>query len=320
MTDPLISEYLPVLRGHVIKKYRWMEERGNCLITIDDLIQIASIRLLKLAADWDDILAGQGKTRAGNNGLFWKYLENGTKQSVLKYYERVGNVPLKGKSERDVTGGLTAISADGEEYGATDDQSAREWWQSVEDSMFGKITLRKVADFFDTLPRRDKIIIALRHYDELPFAQIDALLGVAKRTVNPQADQIVTRWRDFARNQFTDHQVEVSKRQARPWEPTDVLIEYLRTRHRNDLPTYLGRVTIAFHTDPTYLAEILNPATTRSPASLSGYHGDRLPLSAFMQAQIDKMLGEGVTGAEIARTLGLSRNRVYDHAKRRHAA
>ena len=39
--DQLISHYLPVVRGHIVKNYEWMARRGNCLISVDDLIQVA---------------------------------------------------------------------------------------------------------------------------------------------------------------------------------------------------------------------------------------------------------------------------------------
>lgn len=314
--DTLLADWAPKLRGYVIKHYGWMETRGNCLIGIDDLVQIALIALVDLAARWDDILAAQGKTRDGNDGMFWAYLKQQTKNAVWTFYRREGNVPADGPAERDLTRGLEITTADEDTLHVTDAVDLRDWWLTVEDTMYGKITLRAIADFYDTLPRRDKILIALRHYDELPYKQVGALLGMRDTSAQELTRSITDRWRDHARNQYTDHHVEVKRRVARDWEEPDTLTAYIRDRHRNDLPTYIGRVSIAIHTDPAYLADILNPGRAYAPGAS---YGRFEPLSPYMQHQIDKMLGDRVPMTEIARVLGIGYQRVRGHASRRHA-
>ncbi|WP_433721132.1 hypothetical protein [Microbacterium laevaniformans] len=299
MNDPLIAEYLPVVHGHIAKNYAWMARRGNCLITVEDLQQIAAIALLKLCAKWDAILASEGKSRDGNSGLFWTILKVRVRDDVLKYYARIGLREVDDLSD----------SID-------DDDDFRTSIRAPYTPAPGAILLADVADFFDTLPRKDKVYIALRHYDELPYPQMASILGALPATTRTLTSRIEGRWRDFARNQFTDHSVQVPRRVEVGWEPSDSLLNYVSSRHRNDLPTYLGRVSTAFHADPVYLSHILSEAPTIAPGTGNRWE----PLSPFIQSQIDKMIGDGVNHMEISRTLGISYARVRGHASRRRAA
>lgn len=296
MTDPLISEYLPVVNGHIVRHYAWMRDRGNCLITIEDLQQIAAITLINLTAKWDDILAREGKTRDGNGGLFWTFLAHQVKQDVLKYYERVGT--------RETDRLADSIDADDE---------FRTSIRIPDGSATGKILTADIAAFYDTLPRKDKVLIALRHFDELPYPQIASILGANKMTTFNLTARVEARWRDFARNQFTDHQVDVARRVEVAWEPPESLIEYVHTRHRKDLSEYLGYVTLCLRNDVTYLTGILGGRSIAPGAMPSG-------LSPSQQVEVDKLIGEGVNKMEISRRLGVTYGVVIGHAKRRQAA
>lgn len=301
MTDPLITEYLPVLRGHVIKKYRWMEERGNCLITLDDLIQIASIRLMSLVDKWDDILAEQGKTREGNGGMFWKFLAHQVKQDVLKYYNRDG---------RPESNDSLDIETD------TNAENPAEIKTSLlqrNDGIHWRAIHNDIVDFFATLPRKDKTFLALRYFDEMQHSTAAALLGIGEKSYRNQVGTITARWRDYTRNQFTDVPVDVARRIAVDWEPTEALITYLRDRHRKDLSEYLGIVTIAFREDTSYLVDALNTQKVVVPGATPTL------LSPAQQQQVDELMGQGVNKMDISRKLGVTYGAVIGHAKRRHA-
>ena len=165
MTDPLVTRYLPVLRGMIIKKYSWVETRGNCLLTVDDLIQVASIRLIDLVSRWDGILAGMGKERDGDGALFWTFLRHETKQAILAYWERVApdNQPLTDSFD--------------------DHLEDEDSWADVRTSLMRlrdpSIIHADIADYFTTIPQRDKVIITLRYFDDLPWATVADVLGIA---------------------------------------------------------------------------------------------------------------------------------------------
>lgn len=297
MTDPLITEYLPVLKGHIVRKYRWMENRGNCLLTIDDLVQVASIQLMKLAERWDDILAERGQTRDGNGGMFWKFLEHQTKQEVLRYYEKVAKANRPAHASAD----------DIEENPGGYTPEVRTALARLQQP---SIVHQDIAAFFDTLPRKDKMYIALRYFDELSYAQMADVLGANKNTTTNLTVRIVDRWRDYARNQFTDHSVVVGRRVEWEWEPTETLLTYIQNRHRVDLPEYLGWVSLCLRADVSYLADILSTQRTEAVSA-------REPaLSPFQQAEVDRLIGEGVNKMEISRRLGVTYGKVLGHAKR----
>lgn len=303
-TDPLITHYLPILRGHIVTKYRWLETRGNCLVTIDDLVQIAAIALFKLAAEWDSILAKKGKTREGNNGLFWSFLVLNVKRDVLGYYEKEGHAGWNEKDNEsfDVPAGGFE---DGESWA-----EVKTSLQQKHDSATWDIIHEDLVDFFSTLPQKDKTFIALRYFDHLNHTAAASVVGLSAGRLSTQTKAIADRWRDYARNQFTDHTVVIGRRIERDWEPPESLFTYLRDRHRKDLAEYLGYVTICFRADPVYLTEVLN--TKRVPIGESSL----IRLSPFQQHQADEMLRAGVSMTKTARELGVSLTAVRNHAKR----
>ena len=180
-----------------------------------------------------------------------------------------------------------------------------------------RLTLSTLADYFDTLPQRDKVYLALRFYDDLPIARVADILGAVKRTTSNNLANIVTRWRNNARNLYTDHQVYIPPRRFLGWEPPQTLVDYVRTRHRNTIPEYLGRVSIALHNDHAYLGHILN-AGYIAPGSFDDRPG--AVVSPCIARQIDRMLAEGVSRMEISRLLGLNYTTVTYHVAHRRAA
>lgn len=298
MTDPLITKYLPMVKALVVRRYASMGRSGNCLLTVDDLVQIASIELMHLTEKWDEILADMGKTRDGNDGMFWRFVEKRVRDAVMKYYDRVA------RAKRDPSSSIDDIEANPEHY-SIEVRTALARLQQP------SIVHHDIAGFFDTLPRKDKVYVALRYFDELSYAQMADLLGANKNTTTNLTVRIVDRWRDFARNQFTDHAVVVGRRVEVAWEPTQPLLTYIENRHRVGLPEYIGWVSLCLRADVSYLAAILTSERTEGPAS-------REPLlSPAQQVQVDDLLRAGVNKKEISRRLGVTYGLVLGHAKRR---
>ena len=299
--DPLISEYLPVVQGHIVKQYSWMAERGNCLMTIDDLKQVASIALVKLVTRWDDILAEQDKMREGNGGLFWWYLKEDIKRTVIKYYRDLGR---KGEYDEPTVDEL------GDETWAVQRTSLR----APTDSPTARITRDDIVDFFSTLSPRHKTLIALRYFDELPMQQVaDVMDGLEKTTRNNVATAVAN-LRAFALNQFIDQPKNMPRQVHMPWAPPESLAMYLRERHRKDLAEYLGIVTLAFRADVSYLVDILGQDRVVATGAMP------VTMSPFQQAAADELLGQGESMREVSRRLDVSYGVIVNHAKRRHSA
>jgi RNA polymerase sigma factor (sigma-70 family) len=304
MTDPLISEYLPVIRGHITKKYSWVDGTGNCMLTVDDLIQVASIALVRLVDRWDGFLARDGKEREGNGGLFWNFLENEVKNDIAKYYRDVV------KLDRPTSDSLDAVPQDADESLATirtalNARRDGESWGMVNDDL---------VDHFSVMPQRDKILIALRYFDELPFARIADVLGANEKTTRNLTLNAVNRWRAFSRNQYVEYPTDLPRRLPQPWEPTETLTTYLQSRHRKDISEYLGYVTICFRNDVSYLVDILGSERTVAPGAKA------VGLSPAQQHQVDELMAQSVNMVEISRRLGVSYGLVIGHARRRRAA
>ncbi|MCC2032198.1 hypothetical protein [Microbacterium allomyrinae] len=284
-----------------MNNYRGIARRGNCLCSVEDLQQIAAMQLVTLAAEWDAICASKQILRDDEQGpLFWAFLKHRVKQAVLEFFNRAGSK------------GVGAISLD--ETATEDAKDFRTSLHAPGDTPVAQIIRRDLVDFFEIMPRRDKVLIALRYYDELPWSQVADILSANVQTTRNLSYLVEERWRVHARNMFTDYPTEEVPRRAKHWDLPETLEVYLRTRHRKDLPGYLWFVTTCFREDVSYLVDVLGNEHIKMPGAFEP------TLSPFQQAQIDAMLRDGVSTLEIGRLLGLSRGVISTHAKRRHAA
>ncbi|WP_292763737.1 sigma-70 family RNA polymerase sigma factor [Microbacterium sp. UBA3486] len=296
--DPLISEYLPVVSGHIVNKYSWMAERGNCLMSLDDLKQVAAIALVKLVSRWDDVLAEQDKTREGNGGLFWWYLKTDVKRAVSKYYR---DIAQHGEYDAPIL----------DELGAETLEMQRTSVRAPSEAAGARLTREDIVDFYSLMPLRDKTIIALRYFDELPYPQLADILDAQTKTTRNLTMNAVNRLRAFARNQYIDAPGKVPVRIEQPWSPPPALLTYLRERHRMNLAEYLGIVTIALRVDVSYLVEILRTDRTNVPGAMAS------TMTSFQCAAADELLRQGETMREVARRLDVSYGVIVSHAKRR---
>lgn len=304
-TDPdrLVRKFLPLLRGHVTNVYSWMDARGNCVLSVDDLIQVASITLMKLAGNWHSIVAEHPEFMLDENGthdaVFFGYLKKEVKFRLLNEHDRERRATFEGlTSEID---GETYDRpelydwTDGEMHDRTGVRRRPDgpWWRAI---------LNDIMAYWDTqMTQKEKLVIALRYYDELPRDRVAELTG----TSSVLYPAIVKRWRAHTRNQLRngdDYEI-VEHVNARAWEPPELLTIYLRDRHQKDVHEYLGIVTLCFRADPDYLVRILDMVPFRIP-------GANDQLDAEQISTIDRMASEGHNYADIGRTVGVSRGAI----------
>ena len=295
-----ISRYLPALRGYVVNHFRWMEQRGNCLVTTEDLIQVASMELVKLAAKWGELAKTFDRvdTLEAEEKLFWGCLVTATKSQFKQYYNLHTR---RGKTETN----------------AAIDDFEGDWWEErtsvrlLHEMPGSALARHAIVDYYASMPVRDKVHIALRYFDELPIKQVESLLGTS--AVSKFNSGVIQRMRVVARNQFLEFPEPDPIRHSFTWEPPELLLTYLRDRHRKDIHEYLGIVTIAFREDVSYLVDILGFEKTMVPGA------QPIALSPAQQHQIDIMLSEGLSQESIAHRLGITRTLVRRHSARRHA-
>lgn len=307
--EEMVNEFLPKLRGHVVAKYGWIERRGNCLITIDDLIQVASITLLKHIDKWPRIAASLGMDPEGNNGAFYATLKTDVKFAISKYRARDAHED----DEHDMLGhSFDDLPPLAGEAGENTDEEFRTAIRAPSNMPHWPMTQASVVDYFVFLHKRDKVHIALRYFDELSHATTAELLGIGSAVSTSRMSVVRRGWVDHARNQFTDHAVQMNDGPANiRWEPSEALIAYLRDRHRMDIDEYLGIVTIAFREDVTYLIDILGDGRTTA----NDARAYQRALSPYQEAQVDKWMNAGMTMKDIAHDLGVAYHHVTSYVR-----
>ena len=308
MSDTLITHHLPGVIGYIKNHYAWMETRAtNCMITVDDLVQIASIQLIKLAQKWPEVWAETQATQEtegvknAEDRYFWTHLKWDIKGAVHAYYERYTGLKQGEESTPE-----SALEID-------DWLEERTSVRLPHEMPGSRIPRYDIVDFFSRMPLRDKVHIALQYFDELTGKQMGDLLGIAAGAVYNYNLDVIHRMRIFARNQFQDTREPLTEHRPRPWEPPEALTVYLQGRHRMDIHEYVGIFTIALREDVSYLTDILG--TTRTSPPRPGMRA----LSPFQETQVDVMLAAGHTQKEIAARVGVSQATISNHSRRRHA-
>lgn len=309
--ENMVNEFLPRLRAHVISKYGWLERRGNCLITIDDLIQVASIALIRHIDRWPRIAADLNMDPTSNNGAFYVMLKEDVKRTIWKY-RRAADDPAEGEIDPiAMSFDDRPEGSDGGFLGATNEEF-RTALRAPSMLPHWKMVQSDVVDYFVFLQKREKMNIALRYFDELSHETTAELLGVSTAVSKSCVSNVRTDWLNHARNQFRDEQVPtLPRRDGIKWEPSEALVAYLRDRRRMDIDEYLGIVTIAFREDVSYLTEILSE--TRYYSATGRAH--KRALSPYQEAQVDKWIAAGMSQADIARDLGVEYHHVNQYVR-----
>ncbi len=309
MTSPenMVDEFLPQLRAHVIRRYGWLERRGNCLITIDDLIQVASIALLRHIDRWPSIAADRGWDPSNNDGAFFVMLKEDVKRKIIRYRRDAGD-PAEGEIEPIATSFDNRPTVDGHELETTEAEY-RTSLHAPNMHPHWKMVQADIVDYFVFLRKREKMNIALRYFDELSHATTAEMLGISVQSSRQTITKVKAEWINHARNQFRDEQVLTQERtHGIVWEPSEALVAYIRDRHRMDIDEFLGIVTIAFREDVGYLTEILSENYHYGATA----HAASRALSPYQEAQVDKWVAAGMSQADIARDLGVA----YHHVNR----
>lgn len=299
------SVYLPIVQGHIIKHYGRLAERGNCLITKDDLVQIAAIELLTLIDKWDDIVAERDDVEPGasSDRLFWAYLQNNVKSAALNYSERVAKTKQEARRSLDAPG-------------LEDHDNSDAVRTSIQRYRDPSLVQQEIADFYDLMPTRDKTLVALRYFDELSFNQIAHLMDAQPVTARNLTYTAVERWKTHARNQWLDQIEKVPARIVSGWEAPEPLVGYMDARYRTDLHTYLGYVGICLRADVSYLCDILGKGRFQP----TGASQSLRKLTVDDQMAIDLRLASGESQASIAKAFGVGQSTISDHNRRRVAA
>ncbi|WP_341999395.1 helix-turn-helix domain-containing protein [Microbacterium sp. LWH7-1.2] len=303
----LVTDWLPRIRPYVLSKFGWLERRGNCMVTADDLIQVASIALMRHAERWGDHLAdslGVDPDTAfdggENAGLFWTTLREDVERAIYRYRHRDAR-------DDEFMDSFDNVGEDGES-----DAEKRTSLRTPGTGVTWGVVRENVMDYYLFLPQRDRVMIALRYFDDLKHATVAELLGVQTATVRQRDKVLRDEWTTVARNQYAEHPTPLPERRTNiQWEPSEALTAYIRDRWRKDIHEYLGIVTIAFREDIGYLSQILGSERTYAADA----HASSRILSPYQDAQIDKWYAAGMSMREIARDLGVAYHLVTEYVK-----
>lgn len=299
-TEDTVATYLPKLRGYVVNHYSWISRRGHCLLELDDLIQITSILLMKIAAEWEDRGEPIGGSEA-NRSRFFGYLKGAVKKELLS---EMRDRRFDTETSQFDSLNAPATTDDGVENTATIAAYRSAHIPKAPDMLHGE-----AAEYFPYLPPMVKTMIALRYFDQLTMAQINSLMGMR---VDAKIGVEISRWRQHCLNLCTSDLAELPARRTRPWTPSPELLEYLQDRYGTDLAGYLGFFTIALRVDVGYLVEILNPSKHYVPDS----HRGRRAFTPLEERRIDDLLAAGHTLEDVANRFGVGTSTIHRHKSR----
>lgn len=300
-----ITEFLPMIRTHVLKNYAWMRHR-DCLLDPNDLIQLASIVLMKLDREWDEIV--RTHHIRGGLGMFWMMLEERVRNELYNHIRSLA--PPEREQAKSLEG---AAEAAGEAW--SNDDKIRRYVRAREDSIIWGLVRDRIVDYYSLMQKRTKVLMALRHFDELTLQQVGDIMGMHLGATNAAIVHATGMLRRAALAELSLNPTDAPERpHNRKWEPPDTLLEYLRSRHQMDIDEYIGVTTIAFRVDGHYLQAILTKQKTLSPGTYRG------TLSPYLQQQADDLLRSGVSMRQTAQRLGVGVKVIQTHAKRRRAA
>lgn len=302
-SDDTIATYLPKVRGYVVNHYSWISRRGHCLLDIDDLIQIVSILLVTIAAEWEergDPIGGTDKNRA----RFFAYLKSAIKKELL--------TEVRDRRFDTETQMFDSFDLPTDPETGVENRTTAAAYRSAHIPRAPDMLHGEAAEYFLYLPPRNKMLFALRYFDELTHSQIGELMGMSRHSVSARLQDEIIRWRRHCLNLCTSTFEELPVRRTRAWEPPPALIEYIQDRYRSDIPGYLGFFTIALRLDVGYLTGILKPERNYVPDS----HRGRRAFTELEEKRIDDLLHAGHTHREIAEMFGVGKSTITRHAAR----
>ncbi|WP_378795091.1 hypothetical protein [Microbacterium laevaniformans] len=269
---------------------------------------MASIELIRLCDTWGDVATKLGVSGdlAVSGGLFWSALEHRVRHAIFTYKEQDIHVGDSIRSDPMVR------ELDGDEH------EHPGLIRSVITVHRDPSTVQQnVVDFFSMMQLRDKVLVALRYFEMLPYKHIGKLLGTSPQSACKTTSDVEERILTFTRNEFLDQPLELHRRINQQWQPPAELAQFIWKRHSIDVQSWIGYFTICLRVDIGYLVDILSPERWTSPLVDAGRGTS---LTADQRALIDTMLRAGTSQAETARQVGASIAAVKWQAKRAAAA
>lgn len=295
--EGMVARYAPYIPGYIRNHYGWLSKR-HCLYDVDDLTQIAMIELIKLSKTWE--LSGPLalQSRELRNKLFFYDLKGKVGEAIRSHRLRVE----PGKYVED------SFDRDYDESGESILEPRTRVNQRTSTNDWPMI-LTDIVDQFSALPLGRKVILGLHYYDELRYDQISELLDRPRENLATDASKSRTAIRNFARNHFADHEVDVHQFREAAFEPSEALTAYIEGRHRMDIQEWMGVFTLALRSDPVYLNRMLDTDRRLVHGSTSRRRDTDL------QQMIDVRLQSGMSISDVAEDLGMRYQKVWRYAQ-----
>lgn len=292
--DDLMMRFIPVIPGYVAKRFARLSAK-DCLFALEDLTQVAMIEMMKLAREWTGRIDGRDVSGDEAERIFFSRLKLHVKWAIHDYADdisprdRAKAASIEEEEEADPRTSIRARSESNE-------------WPIIRD---------EIMDFFDVLPARQKVILALRYIDGLSVKTVARLLETTPASIAHISSRAIDRWRLHTRNQWSSTPTEVESIIGRKWEPPATLLEYFEARHRKDMPEYIWFAATCFRADVGYLTDILGESYTYSVENA------QYVLSPAQEVEADRRLRAGETQAAIARDFGVNTLLISRYARRR---
>lgn len=279
--DALVARWMPVIPGYVQNNYRWVEDKyGECLYSVSDLIQLSMVKLIQKAREFTP---DESATDEANHRMFFSFLKKAVQFAIKQEIHDHKN-PHWGDS------------FDGDNGEETDVRTSLRIF--VDPSLIHSM----LVDYFDLLPQRAKLCLAIRYFDELTVKEAAAILGDGAQTYT---SRVIERYRRHARNLWVEFPERLENTRMLDWETPAAVEEYVRNRWQSDIPGYLAHVSRCLRADVSYLVDMLGSGYTVTPRSTV------TPQQQQRIQRIENLSALGWTQRRIAEALGVSQSVVH---------
>lgn len=317
-SDALYQHYDKFVTGFAVKKYHWLQGR-SCLLAVDDIVQLARIALLEVSQEWPQLRLTRDRGQYEDRE-FWRYLETAIRGGVLGEARRLQR-HHHDEWDRSIDAIQEAFDTPGQHISSSDATALIEGDERTSlrvgrSSATWMMTHEAAVDYFAILPRRHKIIIALRYFDDMTLPAVKRLLGRYAGDPSTLSARAIESWRAYVRTLFLDDADNVAplKARNRGGDEPYALTRFVRERYGSDVDGWLGFVTRCFREDVSYMVDILGHDVYVPPGAYGA------TLSPFQQTQVDVWRAAGVSIAEIGRRLNVTWDVVKNYTARRYAA
>lgn len=252
---------------------------------LDELLSVASETFAEFVANLDDLCERHGYSDM-SPALFYALVKRRVGWACLRFLER--RLPKNEEGIEDKLGGPRTVLR-----------------------VFNPDSLlhHQLADFIATLPRRERLYLALIVFEEIPLGKIAVLADSGVSTVSIAIIRAAERVLMQALRLTIDTELpDPPAMRPRPWEPPAEITERIRRGYGCDVDTYLTYVQANYHADVSYIVEILDRANGEGPAR--GNRGNNRKLTDEQVDEILDRLRAGEKHDDIARDYGVSGSAV----------